>query len=166
MAFRSGLHYRPYAPGSGSRRKGLSNIDSGNTRRNSGLRPWQPGESGNPSGRPKGTRDLANLVLESTDSGGELVAALLAIVRGELPTFPGVAKSQVVRVSDQLKAVEILMDRAFGKEPQHLELGGAGATKWDTVLESWTDEDMMAVVKLRDQVRDGVIEVEGKVIED
>jgi len=94
------------------------------------------------------------------------VAALLAIVRGELPTFPGVAKSQVVRVSDQLKAVEILMDRAFGKEPQHLELGGAGATKWDTVLESWTDEDMMAVVKLRDQLRDGVIEVEGKVIED
>jgi hypothetical protein len=104
--------------------------------------------------------------LESTDSGGELVAALLAIVRGELPTLPGVAKSQVVRVSDQLKAVEILMDRAFGKAPQHLELGGAGATKWDTVLESWTDEDMMAVVKLRDQLRDGVIEVEGKVIED
>lgn len=52
------------------------------------------------------------------------------------------------------------------KVPEHLKLGGAGGTKWDTVLESWTDEDMMAVVKLRDQLRDGVIEVEGKVIED
>jgi len=25
---------------------------------------WQPGQSGNPSGRPKGTRDLAGYVLE------------------------------------------------------------------------------------------------------
>ena len=37
---------------------------------------------------------------------------------------------------------------------------------WDDVLESWTDEDMMAVVRLSDQLRSGVIEVEGKVVED
>ena len=96
----------------------------------------------------------------------ELVKALLAVISGEVPDLPGVQKEQVVRVSDRLKAVEILMDRAFGKAPQHLELGGAGASKWDDVLESWTDEDMMAVVRLRDQLRSGVIEVEGKVLED
>ena len=45
-------------------------------------------------------------------------------------------------------------------------MSGAGASKWDDVLESWTDEDMMAVVRLRDQLRSGVIEVEGKVVED
>ena len=141
-------------------------MDSANTDQNSGLRPWRPGESGNPSGRPKGTRELAHLVLAATENGEELVKALLAVIRGEVPDLPGVQKGQVVRVSDRLKAVEILMDRAFGKAPQYLELGGAGATKWDSVLESWTDEDMMAVVKLRDQLRDWVIEVEGKVIED
>ena len=106
------------------------------------------------------------MVLAATENGEELVKALLAVIRGEVPDLPGVQKGQVVRVSDRLKAVEILMDRAFGKAPQHLELGGAGASKWDDVLESWTDEDMMAVVRLRDQLRSGVIEVEGKVVED
>jgi hypothetical protein len=42
------------------------------------LSPWQPGQSGNPSGRPKGTRDLAGYVLETTDGGKELVDALLS----------------------------------------------------------------------------------------
>ncbi len=40
---------------------------------NNNLSPWQPGQSGNPSGRPKGTRDLAGYVLETTDGGKELV---------------------------------------------------------------------------------------------
>ena len=49
------------------------------------LSPWKPGQSGNPSGRPKGTRDLAGYVLESTGGGGELVNALLSIARGVMP---------------------------------------------------------------------------------
>ena len=32
--------------------------------RDNNLSPWKPGQSGNPSGRPKGTRDLAGYVLE------------------------------------------------------------------------------------------------------
>ena len=38
---------------------------------NNNLSPWQAGQSGNPSGRPKGTRDLAGYVLETTDGGRE-----------------------------------------------------------------------------------------------
>ena len=49
------------------------------------LSPWQPGQSGNPSGRPKGTRDLAGYVLETTDGGKELVDALVSIARGVMP---------------------------------------------------------------------------------
>ena len=49
---------------------------------NNNLSPWQPGQSGNPSGRPKGTRDLAGYVLETTDGGKELVDALLSLARG------------------------------------------------------------------------------------
>ena len=52
------------------------------------LSPWQPGQSGNPSGRPKGTRDLAGYVLESTDGGTELVDALVSIARGVMPNVP------------------------------------------------------------------------------
>jgi hypothetical protein len=49
------------------------------------LSTWQPGQSGNPSGRPKGTRDLAGYVLETTDGGKELVDALVSIARGVMP---------------------------------------------------------------------------------
>ncbi len=52
------------------------------------LSPWQPGQSGNPSGRHKGTRDLAGYVLETTDGGKELVDALVSIARGVMPTTP------------------------------------------------------------------------------
>ena len=52
------------------------------------LSPWKPGQSGNPSGRPKGTRDLAGYVLESTDGGKELVDALVSIARGVMPNVP------------------------------------------------------------------------------
>ena len=49
---------------------------------NDNLSPWKPGQSGNPSGRPKGTRYLAGYVLETTDGGKELIDALLSLARG------------------------------------------------------------------------------------
>ena len=52
---------------------------------NNNLSPWKPGQSGNPSGRPGGTRDLAGYVLESTDGGKELLDALMCITRGVMP---------------------------------------------------------------------------------
>ncbi len=52
---------------------------------NNNLSPWQPGQSGNPSGRPKGTRDLASYMLETPDGGKELVDALVCIARGTMP---------------------------------------------------------------------------------
>ena len=84
------------------------------------LSPWKPGQSGNPSGRPKGTRDLAGYVLESTGGGRELVNALLSIARGVMPNVPvqegsRPRKDQQVRPSDQLKAIEMLLDRGFGQ---------------------------------------------------
>ena len=94
---------------------------------NNNLSPWQPGQSGNPSGRPKGTRDLASYVLETTDGGKELVDALLSIARGTMPnvaTQEGsrLRKDQQVRPADQLKAIELLLDRGFGRSPQQLDV--------------------------------------------
>jgi hypothetical protein len=83
---------------------------------NNNLSPWKPGHSGNPSGRPKGTRDLAGYVLETTDGGKELVDALLSLVRGIMPNVAvqkdsRPRKDQQVRPADQLKAIETLLDR-------------------------------------------------------
>ena len=46
---------------------------------NNNLSPWKPDQSGNPNGRPNGTRDLAGYVLETTDGGKELMDALVSI---------------------------------------------------------------------------------------
>jgi len=48
------------------------------------LSPWQPGQSGNPSGRPKGTRDLAGYVLETTDGGREMIDAFRTVPKGHI----------------------------------------------------------------------------------
>ena len=90
------------------------------------LSPWKPGQSGNPSGRPRGTRDLAGYVLEATGGGKELVDSLLSIARGVMPNVTvregsRPRKDQQVRPADQLKAIEMLLDRGFGRSPQQLE---------------------------------------------
>tara|TARA_B100000586_G_scaffold140374_1_gene101689 strand:- start:50 stop:412 length:363 start_codon:yes stop_codon:yes gene_type:complete len=94
---------------------------------NNNLTPWQPGQNGNHSGRPKGTRDLAGYVLETTDGGKELVNALLSLARVVMPNVAvqegsRPQKDQQVRPADQLKAIEMLLDRGFGRSPQQLDI--------------------------------------------
>ena len=91
------------------------------------LSPWKPGQSGNPSGRPRGTRDLAGYVLETTGGGRELIDALVCLARGAMPNVPvqegsRPRKDQQVRPADQLKAIEMLLDRGFGRSPQQLDI--------------------------------------------
>ncbi|MQF67259.1 hypothetical protein FIM07_02315 [SAR202 cluster bacterium AD-802-F09_MRT_200m] len=134
------------------------------------LSPWQPGQSGNPSGRPKGTRDLAGYVLETTDGGKELVDALVSIARG---TMPNVAvqegsrprKDQQVRPADQLKAIEMLLDRGFGRSPQQLDVAHSVS---DRPLEHLSDEVLHLLVENARQLKEGsdvVIEGDGQVVE-
>jgi hypothetical protein len=72
---------------------------------NNNLSPWKPGHSGNPSGRPKGTRDLAGYVLESTDGGQELVDVLVSIARGFMPNV-AVQKGSRPRKDQQVRPAD------------------------------------------------------------
>jgi len=55
---------------------------------NNNLSPWKLGQSGNPSGKPRGTRDLTGYGLKTTDGGKELVDALVSIAKGVMPNVP------------------------------------------------------------------------------
>jgi len=130
------------------------------------LSPWQPGQSGNPSGRPKGTRDLAGYVLETTDGGKELVDALLSIARGVMPNVAvqkgsSPRKDQQVRPADQLKAIEMLLDRGFGRSPQQLDIAHSVS---DRPLEHLSDETLRLLVENAEQLKEGSIVVEGQAI--
>ena len=136
---------------------------------NNNLSPWQPGQSGNPSGRPKGTRDLAGYVLETTDGGKELVDALVSIARGVMPDVATQEdsrprKDQQVRPADQLKAIEMLLDRGFGRSPQQLDIAHSVT---DRPLAHLSDETLRLLVENARQLKDGngvVIDAEGQVV--
>ena len=136
---------------------------------NNNLSPWKPGQSGNPSGRPKGTRDLAGYVLETTDGGKELVDALVSIARGVMPNVPAQEgsrprKDQQVRPADQLNAIEMLLDRGFGKSPQQLDIAHSVS---DRPFANLSDETLMLLVENARQLEEGsgvVFDGEGKVV--
>ena len=133
------------------------------------LSPWQPGQSGNPSGRPKGTRDLAGYVLESTGGGRELINSLLSLARGILPNVAvqeghRSRKDQQVRPADQLKAIEMLLDRGFGRSPQQLDIAHSVS---DGPLANLSDEMLMLLVGNAEQLEEGsgvVIDGDGQVV--
>ena len=133
------------------------------------LSPWQPGQSGNPSGRPKGTRDLASYVLETTDGGKELVDALVSIARGTMPnvaTQEGsrMRKDQQVRPADQLKAIEMLLDRGFGRSPQQLDIAHSVS---DRPLAHLSDETLRLLVENGRQLKEGsgvVVDGKGQIV--
>ena len=136
---------------------------------NNNLSPWKPCQSGNPSGRPKGTRDLAGYVLETTDGGKELVDALVSIARGVMPNVPAQEgsrprKDQQVRPADQLNAIEMLLDRGFGKSPQQLDIAHSVS---DRPFANLPDETLMLLVENARQLEEGsgvVFDGEGKVV--
>jgi hypothetical protein len=136
---------------------------------NNNLSPWQPGQSGNPSGRPKGTRDLAGYVLETTDGGKELVEALVCIARGVMPNVAvqkgsRPRKDQQVRPVDQLKAIEMLLDRGFGRSPQQLDVAHNVS---DRPLEHLSVETLRLLVesaKGLEEVNVVVIDEDGQVV--
>ena len=135
---------------------------------NNKLTPWQPGQSGNPSGRPKGTLGLANYVQQATHDGKELVDTLLAIARGALPQVAEEEdlrrrKNLKVRPADQLKAIEILLGRGFGRSPQQLAIAYSISER---PLEHLSDATLQMVVENARQLEESsgaVVDGEGKV---
>ena len=120
-------------------------------------------------GRPKGTRDLAGYVLETTDGGKELVDALVAIVRGAVPNLAvqkgsRPRKDQQVRPADQVKAIEMLLDRGFGRSPQQLDIAHSVS---DRPLAHLSDETLQLLVESAEQLKEGsgvVVDGAGKVV--
>ena len=63
-----------------------------------GLRPWSPGVSGNPKGRPKG------IAAQAQEYAG-----------GAIAYFAKVLNSDDEKTSDRLNAAQEILDRAYGK---------------------------------------------------
>ena len=75
---------------------------------------WKPGQSGNPSGRPKG---LAHYIQDKTRKGHELVDWYLAIWRGEKEPL-----GRVPKPGERFGAAETLLAYGWGRPPQNVDL--------------------------------------------
>jgi hypothetical protein len=123
------------------------------------LPPFKKGHSGNPSGKPKGTRDLAKKILEKTKDGEELVEKLLSLARGEVKR---------ARPADQLKAIEMLFDRAYGKSVAHTDVTGdvqVGVTYRN--MDNFSDDELRELVSLRKELvaAGPIVETTGHIVD-
>jgi hypothetical protein len=108
-------------------------------------------------------------VLETTDGGKELVDALVSIARGVMPNVPAQEgsrprKDQQVRPADQLKAIEMLLDRGFGRSPQQLDIAHGVSNR---PMEHLSDATLRSLVEYGQQLEDGsgvVVEGDGQVV--
>ena len=135
---------------------------------NNNLTPWKPDRSGNLSGRPKGTRDLAGYVLETTDGGKELVDALVSKVRRVMPNVPVKEGSRPGREAGAAgRPAEGHRDDArpwLRRSPQQLDIAHSVS---DQPLESLSDETLRLLVENARQLKEGsgvVVDVDGLVI--
>ena len=101
---------------SGTRKRAIAN--SGGTVGN--LRPWKPGQSGNPAGRPRG---IASAVKERVNPE-ELVEILLGVARDERSKAP-----------ERIAAVRELADRGWGKAPAFAAIEGSDPLELDVIAQ-------------------------------
>lgn len=93
------------------RREEAATGNSGGTvARASNLRPWKPGQSGNPSGRPKGIA----AVVKDRVAPEDLVDILVSV-----------ANDPRAKASERIAAVRELADRGWGKAPAFAAIEGA-----------------------------------------
>ena len=75
------------------------------------LTPWKKGQSGNPSGKPKGTRGFAARIRKATNDGEDLIKVAL-----------GIMNNLESRDSDRMSAVKWLADRMLGKAEENINI--------------------------------------------
>jgi len=67
-------------------------------------------------------------------------------------------KDQQVRPADQQKAIEMLLDRGFGRSPQQLDIAHSVSSR---PLENLSDETLRRLVENAKGLEEGTSEVEG-----
>ena len=106
--------------------------------------PWRKGESGNPAGTPvKRSKDLAQKILFSTQNGEMLVRRLVALAQGEI---------EGSKPNDQIRAIELLMERAYGKATQVVEIEGEVVHR---AINDFSDDELRSLVELRRNIIEG-----------
>lgn len=96
-------------------------------------RGFQPGQSGNPGGRPRG---LTRRVRELVGQNGELICAFMVELMND----------KTARNADRIEAARWLGDRGFGRSVQPIDLDVNQRPGLD--LSDWSTEDLEALLAI------------------
>ena len=78
------------------------------TEKKRGGKQFQPGQSGNPGGRPKVPEEVKQMFREATPKACEVLCQIIG--------------DEDARDSDRIKAAEVILDRAWGKAVQAVDV--------------------------------------------
>ena len=121
------------------------------------IQQFQPGQSGNPGGRPKLGVALAEKVRKATKEGNTLIRLLVEIADGGLEA----------KISDRLAAAEMLLSRGWGKAVTQMEV--TADVQVQHSLSDFNTAELRELVAMRRKLVEEddplVIEGEGKVLE-
>lgn len=81
-----------------------------------GAKPWKKGTSGNPGGRPKNIPNLPTLIASVLGTSDNLNKSAVEKI---------LIKLKEKALKGDLKAAELLLNRAYGKAKQSIELSNA-----------------------------------------
>ena len=114
----------------------------------SGLRPWQPGQSGNPGGRPK-KLPITDALRELVDKG--------AVPQKKAATLAGQLAQQLVRAALKGKMAPLVevIDRIEGKARQRIEQSGPDGGPIPLELPGTREEVEHRIQELLKKVRKG-----------
>jgi len=121
------------------------------------IQQFQPGQSGNPGGRPKLGVALADKVRKATKDGNAIVKLLVEIAEGGLEA----------KISDRLAAAEMLLSRGWGKAVTQMEV--TADVQVQHSLSEFNIAELRELVAMRRELVEEestlIIEGEGKVLE-
>lgn len=86
-----------------------------------GIEPrWQPGESGNPNGRPKGARSLSTILKEMLE---EEIEVNIDGVKSKKQFQEVIIRKLIKKANDgDIKAIQEIFDRVEGKSKQVVDM--------------------------------------------
>lgn len=89
------------------------------------------------------SKDLAKRILFYTQNSELLVKRLVALSQGQIDG---------TRPADHIRAIEILLDRIFGRTPAVIDIQGEVVHK---TISDFSDEELRALVDLRKRIIEG-----------
>lgn len=109
------------------------------------LKPFEKGQSGNPAGRPKKLPELDKLLADVLGEEKDGISAADAILK----------KLRQMATQGNLRAAEILLDRAYGKPKQTIEQTGKNGDPINVnfSVERLTPQEADAMLDLLDKIK-------------